>query len=142
MEIRVLVTRQRRLLSEAVEEAFEDISRNIARSGNKAFAIQGMHSGQSTRSRFDPPGEDQIIVWVDDRGTPVIRGIYDALFASTAHHATYREFVRLVGEQAAETAVRSDLKTLQDIRNKQNKHKFISLDIAGKIDTSFEVHLG
>ena len=65
-----------------------------------------MGSRRSTLPPYEPPGDDQIIVWVEDAGKPFIRGIYDELFASTARHATYREFVTLVGEQAAETAVR------------------------------------
>jgi len=61
-----------------------------------------MESSKSTL----PPYDDQIIVWVEDAGKPFIQGIYDELYASTARHATYRKFVKLVGEQAAETAVR------------------------------------
>jgi hypothetical protein len=65
-----------------------------------------MESNKSTLPPYEPPADDQIIVWVDDAGKPFIGGIYDELFASTARHATYREFVKIVGEQAAETAVR------------------------------------
>jgi hypothetical protein len=65
-----------------------------------------MESSKSTLPPYDPPGDDQIIVWVEDAGKPFIQGIYDELYASTARHATYRKFVKLVGEQAAETAVR------------------------------------
>jgi hypothetical protein len=68
--------------------------------------LEGMDSSESTLSPYERPGDDQIIVWVDNGGKPFIRGIYDELFASTAHHATYREFVSIVGKQAAEAAVR------------------------------------
>jgi hypothetical protein len=65
-----------------------------------------MASSPSTLPPYEPPADDQIIVWVEDAGKPFIRGIFDELFASTARHATYREFVNIVGQQAAETAVR------------------------------------
>jgi hypothetical protein len=65
-----------------------------------------MDSSESTPSHYEPPADEQIIVWVEDGGKPLIRGIYDELFATTARHATYRNFVHIVGEQAAETAVR------------------------------------
>jgi hypothetical protein len=62
--------------------------------------------GKSTLPPYLPPGDDQIIVWVEDAGKPFVRGIYDKLSATSARHATYREFVNIVGKQAAETAVR------------------------------------
>lgn len=65
-----------------------------------------MDSNDSILSRYEPPSDDQIIVWIEDGGKPVVQGIYDELFVSTAQHATYREFVNIVGEQVAETAVR------------------------------------
>lgn len=65
-----------------------------------------MDSSKSTLPPYEPPADNQIIVWAEDAGKPFIQGIYDALFASTARHATYREFVTIVGKQAAETAVR------------------------------------
>jgi hypothetical protein len=68
--------------------------------------LNAMEASKSTLPPYQPPAEDQIIVWVEDGGKPVIRGIYDELYASTARHATYREFVNIVGEQAAATAVR------------------------------------
>lgn len=55
---------------------------------------------------YEPPADEQIIVWVEDRGKPFIQGIYNELFSTTARGATYRQFVNLVGQQAAETAVR------------------------------------
>jgi hypothetical protein len=57
-------------------------------------------------SGYEPPADDQIIVWVQDASKLFIRGIYDELYATSAEQATYREFVNLVGEQAAEMAVR------------------------------------
>jgi hypothetical protein len=62
--------------------------------------------GKSTLPPYLPPGDDQIIVWVEDAGKPFVRGIYDKLSAMSARHATYREFVNIAGKQAAETAVR------------------------------------
>ena len=65
-----------------------------------------MDASESTLLPYEPPADDQIIVWVEDDGKPFIRAIFDELFATTARHATYREFVNIVGDQAAETAVR------------------------------------
>jgi hypothetical protein len=65
-----------------------------------------MKSGKSILPPYEPPGDDQIIVWVEDARKPFIQGIYDKLSATTAQHATYRKFVSIVGERAAETAVR------------------------------------
>ena len=65
-----------------------------------------MRSAESTRPPYEPPRDDQIIVWDDDGSKPSIRGIYDQLYATTGRHATYREFRNIVGKHAAETAVR------------------------------------
>ena len=54
--------------------------------------------GKSTLPPYEPPGDDQIIVWVEDAGKPFVRGIYDKLSASSARHATYREFVNIVAK--------------------------------------------
>lgn len=40
-------------------------------------------------ARYEPLGNDQIIVWVEQDGKPLVRGIYDELYASTARHVSY-----------------------------------------------------
>jgi hypothetical protein len=68
-----------------------------------------MGTSKSTLRPYEPPADHQTIVWVEDEGTkgkPFIHDIYDELFRTTARHARYPEFVKIVGKYAAETAVR------------------------------------
>ena len=57
---------------------------------------QDIAFSKSALSSYEPPAEDETIVWiVDDHGDVYIRGIYDDLYATTASHGTYREFVNM-----------------------------------------------
>jgi hypothetical protein len=57
---------------------------------------------------YEPPGEEQIIVWEEDRGKPFVLAILDEVTQPSpeSRHNTYKEFVQLVGSTYAETAVR------------------------------------
>jgi hypothetical protein len=57
---------------------------------------------------YEPPGEEEIIVWEEDRGKPFVLAILDEVIqpSSESRHNTYKEFVQLVGPTYAETALR------------------------------------
>ena len=57
---------------------------------------------------YEPPGDEQLIVWVEDRGKPLVLAVFDQLIQQSAEtrHNSYKEFVELVGAAYAETAVR------------------------------------
>ena len=57
---------------------------------------------------YRPPGDEQIIVWEEDRGKPFVLAIFDEVLQPSpeSRHNTYKEFVQLVGPTYAETAVR------------------------------------
>jgi hypothetical protein len=79
-------------------------------------SLDGMDSSKSTLSPYELPADEQIIVWVEDAGKPFIRGMYDEVLAATAKHATYRAFVKMVGEQAGGNAVRHYRRVLWVLR--------------------------
>jgi hypothetical protein len=59
-------------------------------------------------SPYEPPADDQIVVWTDDAGTPVVLALFDLTEDpnADAHRDTYRGFVERVGRDAADAAIR------------------------------------
>jgi hypothetical protein len=57
---------------------------------------------------YEPPRDDQIIVWKEEEGKPFVFAIFDEIFCSTEdmEHDTYRDFVQKVGPVFAEVAIR------------------------------------
>jgi hypothetical protein len=57
---------------------------------------------------YQPPTDEQIIVWEEDRGKPFVLAILDEVIQPSpeSRHNTYKEFVQLVGPTYAEAAVR------------------------------------
>jgi hypothetical protein len=57
---------------------------------------------------YEPPGDQQIIVWVEDQSKPFILVIFEEVIEPSPdrRHNTYKELVELVGPAYAETAVR------------------------------------
>ena len=70
--------------------------------------MSDQESQQPPRSPYQPPGDDQIIVWIEDEGKPFVLAIYDRIDEPSAEtqRDTYRGFVERVGPVAAEVAIR------------------------------------
>jgi hypothetical protein len=50
--------------------------------------------------------DEQIIVWVENQGRPVVLAIFDEMVEASAQRDTYKAFVQRFGPRVAETAVR------------------------------------
>jgi hypothetical protein len=60
-----------------------------------------------TLQPYLPPADEQVIVWVEDQGTPVVLAICDKSVSqgSTTERYTYQAFIQRFGPRVAETAV-------------------------------------
>jgi hypothetical protein len=67
-----------------------------------------MQNAQPPLPGYRRPGDEQIIVWEEDRGRPFVLAIVDEVIQPSpeSRHNTYKEFVQIVGLSYAETAVR------------------------------------
>jgi hypothetical protein len=57
---------------------------------------------------YQPPRDDEIVVWVEDEGKPFVLAIYDEILkpSSETQRDTYKGFVQRFGAHVAETALR------------------------------------
>jgi hypothetical protein len=64
-------------------------------------------SRSETPLAYYPPADEQIVVWADDQGAPMVHAIFDKIIepSSATERYSYQAFVREFGPRAAEAAV-------------------------------------
>jgi hypothetical protein len=71
---------------------------------------QNNTTGIISASTYEPPRDDQIIVWVEEKGEPFVLAIFDEISeprpSSISQRDTYQGFVQRFGPRVGERAVR------------------------------------